>query len=178
MEPTVILTLIVTACLAVFSSITAPIILSHRTERMHREDLLEQYRREDELAAKLAEAARQATRRDTQTNIKLDEIHTLVNSEMTAARQAQLTIAQAMLVVLQRVVATAYSKGQDPDPEDLAAIEATKESIDELKGILADRMVQFDRATQDREDAEAAAEVAAAADAAAAAAAATAGEAE
>ena len=49
--------LIVALCVAVFSSVTAPLILAHRTERMHREDRLADYKRQDDVAAQAAEAA-------------------------------------------------------------------------------------------------------------------------
>jgi len=60
MDPAVIVTLAVGIVTAIFASITAPLILAHRTERMHREDQLSDYQRQDKVAAAAAEIARSA----------------------------------------------------------------------------------------------------------------------
>lgn len=52
-----VIVVVVSVLTAVFASITAPLILSHRTERIHREDQLEQYRREDQVARRAGEAS-------------------------------------------------------------------------------------------------------------------------
>jgi hypothetical protein len=192
-------------CTAIFASITAPLILSHRTEKMHREDQLEQYRREDlvarkaeeaaailvasqkEIADKAAEAAtdlaesqkriaeqaavaarllleaqqesiartdevaRLAAIAQAEAGAKLDQldlqtkrIHTLVNSDMTAARQSELDQTRAMVIVLERVTTlAARTTGASPDPRDLAALEAARSRISDLEAILADRLAQM-----------------------------------
>jgi hypothetical protein len=193
MDPTIIITLSASVCIAIFSSITAPIVLSHRTERMHREDMLEQYRRED-LVAKKAEAARielansqkaiadqaakaahlllnaqreSIARTDevarlaaataASTELKLDQldlqtkrIHTLVNSDMTAARQEQLDQTRVTVQILERVIALAVSKGQVPEPQDVLDLSTAKESIANLEAILADRMEQMRKVQADQ----------------------------
>jgi hypothetical protein len=58
MDPTVIVTLALAVVTSIFASITAPLILAHRTERMHREDQLADYQRQDKVAAAAAAAAR------------------------------------------------------------------------------------------------------------------------
>jgi hypothetical protein len=156
-----IISLILVAVVAVFSSITAPLILAHRTERMHRQDMLADYQRQDEVAkeAKAAaealltqqrEAAEAARLRDEASRLLLsridaqaDRIHTLVNSDMTAARQEELDQAEATIIVLERVIRIAREKGVDPEPEDILALEAAKTRRDKLEQILADRMHQL-----------------------------------
>jgi hypothetical protein len=49
--------IIVPVCAAIFASITAPLILAHRTEKLHREDRAEDYRRQDEVASRVQAAA-------------------------------------------------------------------------------------------------------------------------
>jgi hypothetical protein len=104
---------------------------------------------QQETIARTNEVARLAAETARNQTAKLDQIHTLVNSDMTAARQSELDQHKAMLVVLQRVVSMAYAKGTDPDPADVQAIEQTRRRIDELEAILADRLIQFRQAEAD-----------------------------
>ena len=149
---------------SIFASVTAPLILAHRTERMHREDQLADYQRQDKVAAAAAaaavaaqEAARvaQAQAQVAQSQAvdaasKLDDlsaqtqrIHTLVNSDMTAARQEELDQAESLIVVLKRIIQLAKDKGIMPDPSDTDSLERTTRRRDQLELILADRMAQF-----------------------------------
>jgi len=142
---------------SIFASVTAPLILAHRTERMHREDQLADYQRQDKVAAAAAaaavaaqEAARVAQAQAVDAASKLDDlgaqthrIHTLVNSDMTAARQEELEQAESLIVVLQRVIQLAKDKGIMPDPSDVDALERTQRRRDQLELILADRLAQF-----------------------------------
>jgi hypothetical protein len=156
-----IISLILVGVVAIFTSITAPLILSHRTERMHREDQLADYQRQDQVAreakaaadALLAQqvAATEAAReRDVESalmlgriNAQADRIHTLVNSDMTAARQEELDQAESTIVILERVISTARAKGIQPGAEDLEALEAARTRRDRLEQILADRLHQL-----------------------------------
>ena len=157
MDPAVIVTLVISVAGVIFASITAPLILAHRTERMHREDMLSDYQRQDKVAAAAAaaavaaqEAARQAQEQAVSAAAKLDDlsaqtqrIHTLVNSDMTAARQEELDQAESLIVVLNRVIQLARDKGMMPDPSDIDALERTQRRRDQLELILADRLSQF-----------------------------------
>jgi hypothetical protein len=157
MDPAVIVTLVISVAGVIFASITAPLILAHRTERMHREDQLADYQRQDKVAraAEIAAAAAQDAARLAQDQArdaasKLDDlsaqtqrIHTLVNSDMTAARQEELDQAESLIVVLQRVIQLARDKGIMPDPSDTDALERTRRRRDQLELILADRLAQF-----------------------------------
>jgi hypothetical protein len=183
---------------AIFASITAPLILIHRTERIHREDQLEQYRREDQVALRAQQAASDLMQQQERTaaaaaqlvkqvadqaaeaasklqaaqqesiartdevarlaaisaktaDAKLDQIdlqakriHTLVNSDMTAARQSELDQTRAMVVVLTRVIQLANrTPGAQPDPQDVQALESARLRVTDLESILADRMAQM-----------------------------------
>jgi hypothetical protein len=156
-----IFSLIAVAVVAVFTSITAPLILARRTERLSREDKLAEYQRQDEVAklaaataaASLAQqvaAAEEARQRDEaaavllgRINAQADRIHTLVNSDMTAARQEELDQAEATIIVLERVLRVARLKGIGPEPEDVEALEAARTRRDKLEQILADRLHQL-----------------------------------
>jgi hypothetical protein len=156
-----IISLILVGVVAIFTSITAPLILSHRTERMHREDQLADYQRQDQVAreakaaaeallAQQVAAAEAARERDIESalmlgriNAQADRIHTLVNSDMTAARQEELDQAESTIVILERVINTARAKGIQPEAEDLEALEAARARRDRLEQILADRLHQL-----------------------------------
>lgn len=121
---------------AIFSSVTAPLYLAHRTEKMHREDLRIQYAREDEVA-------RLAAGSILSQNAQLERIHTLVNSDMTAARQSERDQTMAMTAVLRRVISLAQSRGQAPDVQDVEALQAAEKRVFDLDRILADRLAQM-----------------------------------
>jgi hypothetical protein len=165
--------------LAIGSSITAPAILLHRTEKMHKQDREAEWARQDQAAADLIasqkviadkaaeaaelllasnresiqrtdEVARVAEATASRTDAKLDQldlqtkrIHILVNSDMTAARQAQLDQARIMVLTLERVIRLAKDRGQDPDPRDVEELTEARENISNLEGILADRLSQM-----------------------------------
>jgi len=167
MDPAVIVTLVISVAGVIFASITAPLILAHRTERMHREDQLSDYQRQDKVAREAKEAAAlvaaelQKSTEMAQESArvqqgKLDDlsaqtqrIHTLVNSDMTAARQEELDQAESLIVVLQRVIQLARDKGLMPDPSDVDALERTQRRRDQLELILADRLAQFHRSEEE-----------------------------
>jgi hypothetical protein len=171
---------------AVFTSITAPLILSSRAQKMRRTDRQAEWDRQDEkdrirkadadkvatVAAKaasdlvasqkrIADQAAEAARLLVVNNelvaastrsldIKLDQnlaqskrIHTLVNSDMTAARQSELDQTRAIVVVLERVISMDRSRGTVPDHKDVEALEAATQRISELEAILADRLAQM-----------------------------------
>lgn len=145
-----IISLVFSAVLAVFASITAPLYLAHRTERLHREDREADYARQDALAAEARLAADEASRAllaanehvaaaADRTNEKLDIIHTLVNSNMTAAMQSELEAIQREMALMHEVVALNRAAGREPAREALAAIEATQAKITELTIALKER---------------------------------------
>lgn len=161
------LPLVITILVAVFASVTAPLILAYRTERMHREDRQADYARQDEIAERSAEATaallaeqRQIAAGTHEANGKLDKldkqarsIHTLVNSDMTAARQSELDQTRAMADVLRRVIAVATAATDtEPDPADVEALERAEKRIGELQAIMADRLQQAREAEKEQKE--------------------------
>ncbi len=78
----------------------------------------------------------------TTLNAQLTEIHTLVNSDMTAARQELLDQTEITLMMLRRVVEEARREGIEPDPDDVAAVVKTERRVKAMRGVLADRLAQ------------------------------------
>ncbi len=150
-------TIIVLSVIAVFSSITAPLLITYATTRLRRQERLEDYARQDAIAQRVAEVARTAADNSAATERKLNQIsqqalqireqanqiHILVNSDMTAARQAELDQTRAILAVLRRVTNLTVQQGAAPDPEDVQAIARAEHRVQELEQILADRLEQF-----------------------------------
>ena len=118
--------------IAIVSMILAPVMLSYLTNRQRRAEKREDWKRQDEVARRLEIAQKDNTHR-------LDEIHTLVNSDMTAARQSELNQTRLTLATMRKVVAISKTP---PSPEDLAAIESTESRILELETIIADRLAK------------------------------------
>lgn len=134
--------------------IIGPLLLARQINRQRREERLEDYKRQDVVAqrltdrqdaaarqsaetAKLLLAANERVARDTAaTNGKLDVIHTLVNSTLSAALQAELDATVRELTWMRR------ASGTRPGAEERATIEATELRIQELRAVLLDRLEQ------------------------------------
>jgi hypothetical protein len=96
--------LITPIIVAVIVSTTGPLLLGYLTDRARRRDKKEDYARQDIVADRAEEAARllleenkRVAEATAQTQGQLQEIHTLVNSNLTAAMQAELSACEALL---------------------------------------------------------------------------------
>jgi hypothetical protein len=103
--------------------------------------------RQDEVAAKAAEVASKLAETTTVTNGKLDDIHRLVNSNMSTAMQSELDALETSLAMMREVVDLKRAAGREPTREALAAIDATSAKIREARSALADRQAQADAIT-------------------------------
>ena len=134
---------------------------------LRREEKQEDWRRQDEVARRAQEVAEQLLEKQKETvehteeaahllvennkvvaktaretNSKLDVIHTLVNSNMTAALQDQLDETKARIVVLKEVIALRVDAGKAPDPDALGVLAAAEEKAQKLGADLRDRLEQ------------------------------------
>lgn len=132
----------------VVASLVSPAVLAVITSRIARSNKREDWRRSDEVATQAAEAARlllvenrKVAATAAVTNGKLDVIHTLVNSNMTAAMQAQLAALKAQLVLMDRLAATG-----DSSAEELDAVAMVEAQITELEAALHDRLAATEAA--------------------------------
>jgi hypothetical protein len=105
--------------------------------------------RQAEVAAQAAVAAellldanQKAAETAAATNSKLDVIHVLVNSKMTAAMRAELDATTAQLALMRRL------HKLEPSPEAQAAIVATQRRVAELQTALTERLAQSEVANQ------------------------------
>lgn len=164
---------VVIALLGMVGIIASPAILAYITGRQRRAEKLEDYARQDlvadrvtdaadkaaDVAKQAAEAARllvasnalaaeAAVQTAAVTNGKLDQIHTLVNSNMDVALRAELGSKEEVLVMLREVMAVNTTAGRLPSPEALERIAATERKIAELRAVLTDRLAQTQIAQQ------------------------------
>ena len=132
---------VVAVVVAVFASITAPLILAVFTARMHRQDREADWARQDILAGRAAELAKE-------TNGKLDVIHTLVNSQLTAAMQSELDAIVREVAMMLEVIALKKAAGFEPTKDALAALDAAQAKVADLTAKLEDRARAQDRASE------------------------------
>ena len=131
---------------ALIASLVSPTVLSWMTISARRKDLVDDRRRQDEVAARVDEAAKlvviakdELARSGTITNGKLDVIHKLVNSNMTAAMQDSLDSAVRERAALIELAEIAARRRQKPRQETLSAIALAEARIAELRATLDDR---------------------------------------
>lgn len=135
-------------------------VMAYLTGRNRREEKVQDYIRQDAVAAQAAEAARllsaatakasvraeevasELRRNTTVTNDKLDVIHTLVNSNLTASMQSEYDATKRELAMMLEVIALKKAAGLEPSIDALAAVDATKVRIGELNSKLMDRAAQ------------------------------------
>lgn len=153
-----------TVFVAVVVSVLSPCVLAVVMRLLNRSEKREDWARQDAVAAQAAEVAalllaqQQATTAETrqaserllaanervaeatsEQSDKLDVIHGLVNSQMTAAIQSELAATERDLSSLREIVELNKAAGRAPSPQALADIAATVSRIEELKIKVEDR---------------------------------------
>jgi hypothetical protein len=140
---------------AVIVAVVAPALLSVLTSRQRRAERVEDYARQDAVAAKTAEAARlllaanervaaQSAEADRATQAKLDQIHSLVDGNLTEAQEREVNAMRVMLASMREVVALSRKLGLVPAPDSLRQIESTEARIGVLEGNLARKIAQVE----------------------------------
>ncbi len=160
------------ALIVAIPATVSPILMAWVVAKQRRADKQEDWRREDQVAAraltvaaelsvtqekaavKAAEVARLLLDTNEQvaatakvTNNKLDVIHTLVNSNMTSALQDQLIAIKSNLIMAEEVIALKKAQGQSSTEESLNLILGLKIKISELEAQLNDRLEQTKKAS-------------------------------
>lgn len=119
----------------------------------------EDYKRQDEVAKKVAEAAEaakktaQSTELLAQSNqviaeaskvqvVQMAQIHELVNSSYTAAKEGELAANKSMLALLEEMAVLLAAQGKPPSVRTTTLIESTVKKIHEIETELADRLAK------------------------------------
>jgi len=119
----------------VAGSIISPFVLSKIQNRQRKIEREEDFRRQNKVADLLEEV-------NNTTTYKLDSIHILVNSNMTAAMQSELDAITRELAMMKEVIALNRAAGREPSIEAVEALQLTEIKIDELAAQLDDRARQ------------------------------------
>jgi hypothetical protein len=121
----------------------------HGDAKARRADKEMDWARQDLVAAQAAQAAslllaenKKVAETAAVTNGKLDVIHILVNSNMTAAMQSELDATKREVVGLKEIVRLNKQGGQEPSNEALEVIRATEDKVAKLEAELRDRLKQ------------------------------------
>lgn len=153
--------------LAVVAAVVGPLLLAHLQGRQRMQEKMEDWRRQDVVAERAAEVAQKLLTKQEETaaktreaasllvknnevvaktarvtNEKLDVIHTLVNSNMTAALQAELDATRAQTVLMRELISFKVAQGQEPSKDASAALQLLEEKVQKLAANLADRLQQ------------------------------------
>jgi len=153
------------AIIITVSTTVSPLILSYLNSRNTRRDRITDWARQDavakkaadtaefliesnaKMAAKAAEAAalllagnKKVAMGTARTLEKLDVIHTLVNSNMTASMQSELIAVKAQLALIREVMALNSAAGHKPSVDTLAVEKATETKVAELSAALEARL--------------------------------------
>jgi hypothetical protein len=129
--------------LVFIAAVVGPAIIARVIVKSLSEARREDWSRQDQVAARVeavreaviesdAQVARVAAENNAAVSSKLEQIHTLVNSELTASQERALRADRASLQALKEVVALKAERGLDPDPESLVAIEDAQRRVDKL----------------------------------------------
>lgn len=128
-----------TIVVALIVSLVAPLVLAVVTGWQRRGEKREDWARQDKVADRVADVAKTATvaaetaaKAQESNAATLKDIHALVNSDMTAARTAELVATRLLVVALRKLT---------PDAATDEAIDTAEHRVDELEAILADRLV-------------------------------------
>lgn len=139
------------AMIVAASSTFGPVIVATVTARIKRNEKKEDqeharternenYARQDLVAKRLQEATERAASKAQETNNKLDVIHTLVNSNLTAAMQSEHDAIVRELAMIYEVIDLKKKAGHKPTVEALAAVKSTETRLSELHEQIAERM--------------------------------------
>ena len=133
---------IIVAALIAAGPTTVTWLAGKQRAREKRED----WAREDAVREQTAEAAELLiASQHRQEEIQLttlqtvEQVHTLVNSNFTAALAAQLDETESSLILMKEVSALHQAAGTAPSVEAVTAIDAKEAKVAELRATLADR---------------------------------------
>jgi hypothetical protein len=137
------------ALIVAVPAMLSPLLMALLTNRHAAAKEARDHARQDVVAAQVADTARllkantkAVAETAAETHSQLKVIHTLVNSNMSAAMQAEHDATARELAMMREVIDLKRKNGHEPSDEAMTAIKATEAKIAELKLALADRQTQ------------------------------------
>lgn len=141
--------LVYVAGITSLSALITAVVLNLLTNRARQRERSEDFARQDAVAkeVKAVKAATEAAAKlllanTSDTNTRLAVIHTLVNSQMTAALQSERDATERLLVVMLEIIELKKTTGHSPNTETLTAVEVIRNRVKELQVILTERGIQ------------------------------------
>lgn len=156
-------TLLVAISIAITSMLAAicgPLLLATLSNKHRRRERLEDYERQDAVAAQAAEAARLLLEAQSEsiartdevarvaretaaaTDSKLDVIHTLVNSQLTTALQNEMRELVHSRAMMLELIELKKANGLQPTHDTLDELGLAKARIAELQTVIEERAAQ------------------------------------
>jgi hypothetical protein len=137
---------------ALLISVVAPSVLALIQNYFRRGEKKLDWEREDAVAEKAREAAKlllasneRVAQTSKETNGKLDVIHGLVNSQMTASMESDLASNVAQEVLMKELMSVKIHRGKKPLKEAETALALIRSKITELQSKLGDRKAAAER---------------------------------
>jgi hypothetical protein len=131
---------------AIFTMLIVQIVAPTMLYLQRRAEKREDWRRMDTVAEKVEEARKALEASDELAGVraqkidgKLNVIHTLVNSQMTAAMQAELDATTRELAMMREVIDLKERAGHPASEAATAALQTTERKVNELRTALSDR---------------------------------------
>ncbi len=127
----------------------SPLVALIITWRQKHKDRIEDYARQDQVAAQAAEAARlliaandrvAAQNKETQNSLK--EIHTLVNSNLTSEMRNRFLAVSGQVALTKEIIRLNRINKIDPSEETLISLRGLEDVVKGLSLALQDRMQQ------------------------------------
>jgi hypothetical protein len=137
---------IVVACTTLITSTIAPVAVGYFSYSTRKRERIADWARQDEVARRVAQVAQNQSTQAKITSAeiarnsdKLDVVHSLVNSQLQAALQAEHDALVVQLTLMNEIMAMRSGKGTGPTEEALAAIKKVEARIAELESIIRER---------------------------------------
>lgn len=122
------------------------LLVNYQNARQRSKDRQEDWKRQDEVASKAERAAERLLAQNErvaestkEAKQVIDEIHILVNSNMSAALQSELDETVRGLAVLRELTGWKDAAGHPPTKATLETIEEMEQKIKDLQVVVADR---------------------------------------
>jgi hypothetical protein len=130
-----------------FFSTVSPLTLAYLTNKHTRRDRQEDWARQDAVALHAARAAellvadnKKVAATAALAIVKLDVIHTLVNSSLTEAMQSEYEAVKRELILINEVINLGKAAGREPSPATLTEVSLAEIKVGTLSQALSDRL--------------------------------------
>lgn len=132
--------------IAAIVGIGGSLLTGHAAANTVRDAKREDWKRQDEMAARAERSADRIVEVNERAVVigehnagQLEQVHTLVNSQMTAAKKGERDSVEVTLTLLREVAELRRASGQEPTARALATILATETKLADLNAVIVER---------------------------------------